>query len=226
MRYGPVESGIDGTSRRDMAAGPFLGSAAQRGIWSAEQVVGSAPIAMARYIEIVGDLNLDVPAEVGRRAGREFGTGYPSLIEIAPQCPTQVVTAVSAYRPAGESTHNDLMFFTAARKRDGSAGHDPVRAAPLLGPARQRQDLPPCARDHPRRDDRPRGAAGDLRGTGVARRGRPATVGCDMLRSASSPPTGTGDAQDGSVQMSERSERIMCQRAMRMTEPSASEARS
>ncbi|WP_433202163.1 hypothetical protein ACQP1G_11700 [Nocardia sp. CA-107356] len=101
-----MESSTDDTSRRGMAAGPFSLSAAQRGTWFVEQVVGSAPIAVDRYIEIVGDLNLDVPAEVGLRADREFGTGYLRLIEIAPQCPTQIATAISAYRLAGERPYS------------------------------------------------------------------------------------------------------------------------
>ncbi|WP_225732062.1 MULTISPECIES: non-ribosomal peptide synthetase [unclassified Nocardia] len=67
---------------RDAVAGPFPLSAAQRGIWFAQQVAGAAPISMAQYIEIDGELDLDVLTEVGLRVGREFGTGYLRLLEI------------------------------------------------------------------------------------------------------------------------------------------------
>ncbi|WP_433733008.1 hypothetical protein ACQP0C_12055 [Nocardia sp. CA-129566] len=83
MRYRPVVSDIEDMSRRDTAAGRRPSSTARHGIRFPEQVAGSAPIAMARYIEIVGDLHLDVLAEFGRWAGREFGTGYLRVVESA-----------------------------------------------------------------------------------------------------------------------------------------------
>ncbi|WP_433683734.1 hypothetical protein [Nocardia sp. CA-119907] len=83
MRYRPVVSDIEETSRRDMAAGRSPLSTAWHGIRFPERVAGSAPIAMARYIEIVGDLHLDVLAEFGLRAGREVGIGYLRVFETA-----------------------------------------------------------------------------------------------------------------------------------------------
>ncbi|MEU0500523.1 hypothetical protein [Nocardia sp. NPDC005998] len=99
MRYRPVESDIEDTSRRDMAVERC---AAQRGIRFPEQVAGSAPIATARYIEVVGDLHLDVLAEFGLRAGRAFGTGYLRVIDTATlceRCSSEIVTAIDDGHP-------------------------------------------------------------------------------------------------------------------------------
>jgi hypothetical protein len=80
----PVESGTDDAYRRDMEAGPFPLSAARRG--TRLTPAGSAPISMARYIEKVGDLALDVPTVVGLRGGREFGAD-PASRHIGPPDP-------------------------------------------------------------------------------------------------------------------------------------------
>ncbi|MFD0360158.1 amino acid adenylation domain-containing protein [Nocardia sp. GCM10030253] len=82
MRHRPAEIDTDHTTRRDIEAGPFPLSAAQRGIWFAQQIAGSTPISMAQYVEIVGDADLDAMTAAARQAGREFGTGYLRLIEI------------------------------------------------------------------------------------------------------------------------------------------------
>ncbi|MEV6426187.1 amino acid adenylation domain-containing protein [Nocardia sp. NPDC051463] len=82
MRYRPADVDTDPTTTRDMEAGPFPLSAAQRGIWFAQQVAGSVPISMAQYIESIGDIDLDAMIAASCRAGREFGTGYLRLIEI------------------------------------------------------------------------------------------------------------------------------------------------
>ncbi|MGW4767605.1 hypothetical protein ACWEO2_06095 [Nocardia sp. NPDC004278] len=98
MRNRPVGSDIEDTSRRDMAAERCPSSAARRGIRFPEQVAESAP----RYIEIVGDLHLDVPAEFGLRAGRAFGTGYLRVIETATlceRCLSEIVTAIDDGHP-------------------------------------------------------------------------------------------------------------------------------
>ncbi|MET8873830.1 hypothetical protein [Nocardia sp. NPDC004604] len=102
MRYRPVESDSEDTSRRDMAAERCPLSAAQRGIRFPEQVAGSAPMAVARYIEIVGDLHLDVPAQFGLWAGRAFGTGYLRVIDTAmlcERCSSGIVTAIDDGHP-------------------------------------------------------------------------------------------------------------------------------
>ncbi|WP_406230182.1 amino acid adenylation domain-containing protein [Nocardia sp. NBC_01009] len=84
---------------RDMEAGPFPLSAAQRGIWFAQQVAGSVPISMAQYIEIIGDIDLDAMIAASCRAGREFGTGYLRLIEID-GTPYQTVDPTMETEPA------------------------------------------------------------------------------------------------------------------------------
>ncbi|MFQ6329831.1 amino acid adenylation domain-containing protein [Nocardia sp. CWNU-33] len=82
MRHRPADVDTDPTTTRDMAAGPFPLSAAQRGIWFAQQIAGSVPISMAQYIESIGDIDLEAMIAASCRAGREFGTGYLRLIEI------------------------------------------------------------------------------------------------------------------------------------------------
>ncbi|MFE7801461.1 amino acid adenylation domain-containing protein, partial [Nocardia sp. NPDC057440] len=82
MRHRPADVDTDPTTTRDMEAGPFPLSAAQRGIWFAQQVARSVPISMAQYIETTGDIDLEAMIAASRQAGREFGTGYLRLIEI------------------------------------------------------------------------------------------------------------------------------------------------
>ncbi|MFX0576731.1 hypothetical protein [Nocardia nepalensis] len=127
---------------------------------------------------------------------------------------------VSGYRPT-----RGLMSCTAAQEPDATAENVPGAAA--LASAGQRRHLPPCARRHPRRDDGSRGAAGDRRHTGAAPKARPATVACEMLRTADSPPTDTVDAHDWSVEMIERSERTSSAAiSMAMPESSGSEVQA
>lgn len=102
MWHRPVATDIDDTSRRDVAAGRCPLSGARHGIRFPDRVAGSAPIAKARYIEIVGDLHLDVPAEFGLWAGRAFGTGYMRVIETATlceRCSSEIVTAIDDGHP-------------------------------------------------------------------------------------------------------------------------------
>ncbi|GAB0103133.1 hypothetical protein JMUB6875_21050 [Nocardia sp. JMUB6875] len=56
-------------------------SAAQRGIWFAQQVAGTVPISIAQYVEFSGEVDINILARAVRRAGREFGTGGLRLIE-------------------------------------------------------------------------------------------------------------------------------------------------
>ncbi|UGT43524.1 amino acid adenylation domain-containing protein [Nocardia yamanashiensis] len=64
------------------SARAFPLSAAQRGIWFAQHVVGAPPISVAQYLEITGPLEVEVFLSALLAAGREFGTGYLRLIEI------------------------------------------------------------------------------------------------------------------------------------------------
>ncbi|WP_254205224.1 amino acid adenylation domain-containing protein [Nocardia alni] len=73
-----------------MPDGAFELSAAQRGIWFAQQLAGEMPISIAQYIELVGKIDLDLLAAAARQAGREFGTGYVRIAEFDGR-PLQVV---------------------------------------------------------------------------------------------------------------------------------------
>ncbi|MFH5211842.1 amino acid adenylation domain-containing protein [Antrihabitans sp. NCIMB 15449] len=62
--------------------GAFPLSAAQRGIWFAQQLAGSAPISIAQYVEIRGHLDVDALGRACVATGREFGSGFLRLIEV------------------------------------------------------------------------------------------------------------------------------------------------
>ncbi|MGW3543235.1 amino acid adenylation domain-containing protein [Nocardia niigatensis] len=68
----------------------FALSAAQRGIWFAQQLAGDTPVSIAQYVELTGPVDVELLAGAARRAGREFGTGYLRLMEID-ELPWQVV---------------------------------------------------------------------------------------------------------------------------------------
>ncbi|WP_327144863.1 non-ribosomal peptide synthetase [Nocardia sp. NBC_01327] len=72
------------------ATSAFALSAAQRGIWFAQQLARDTPISIAQYVEFIGPVDVDLLGRVARQAGREFGTGYLRLIEID-ELPWQLV---------------------------------------------------------------------------------------------------------------------------------------
>ncbi|MCL2534596.1 MAG: amino acid adenylation domain-containing protein, partial [Nocardiaceae bacterium] len=57
-------------------------SAAQRGIWFAQHLIEDVPIAIAQYVEIVGDLDVHALSEACAAAARELGTGLLRIVEI------------------------------------------------------------------------------------------------------------------------------------------------
>ncbi|WP_084531884.1 non-ribosomal peptide synthetase [Nocardia miyunensis] len=61
---------------------PFELSAAQRGIWFAQHIAGDVPISIAQYVELIGDVDIEILGQAARQAGREFGTGYLRLVEV------------------------------------------------------------------------------------------------------------------------------------------------
>ncbi|GAB4583049.1 amino acid adenylation domain-containing protein [Nocardia sp. IFM 10818] len=65
-------------------------SAAQRGIWFAQQVAGTAPISIAQYVEFSGAVDVALLTRAVQQAGREFGTGCVRLIDTG-GVPVQVV---------------------------------------------------------------------------------------------------------------------------------------
>ncbi|MFE5287459.1 amino acid adenylation domain-containing protein [Nocardia sp. NPDC056611] len=85
----PLPSTPD-TSAAPDTSGAFALSAAQRGIWFAQQLAGDTPVSIAQYVELTGPIDAELLADAARRAGREFGTGYLRLIEID-ELPWQLV---------------------------------------------------------------------------------------------------------------------------------------
>ncbi|MGI5218677.1 amino acid adenylation domain-containing protein [Nocardia sp. CA-290969] len=65
-------------------------SAAQRGIWFAQHLAGASPISVAQYVEIDGELDVDVLLLACETAGREFGSAHVRLIEVDGE-PYQIV---------------------------------------------------------------------------------------------------------------------------------------
>ncbi|GAA4471597.1 hypothetical protein GCM10023094_02580 [Rhodococcus olei] len=56
-------------------------SVAQRGIWFAQHAVSDVPLTIAQYIELRGDVDLDLLSAASIQTGREFGSGFLRLIE-------------------------------------------------------------------------------------------------------------------------------------------------
>ena len=65
----------------DAPGDPFELSAAQRGIWFAQQSLGEVAINIAQYVELVGPVDIDTLTRASRFVGREMGSGYLGLVE-------------------------------------------------------------------------------------------------------------------------------------------------
>ncbi len=65
-------------------------SSAQRGIWFAQHLLGDIPLTIAQYIDVHGDLDVEVFADAGAATGRELGTAMLRLFEHDGQ-PYQVI---------------------------------------------------------------------------------------------------------------------------------------
>ncbi len=65
----------------DAPGDSFELSAAQRGIWFAQQSLGQVAINIAQYVELFGSIDLDTLTRASRMVGREMGSGYLSLVE-------------------------------------------------------------------------------------------------------------------------------------------------
>ncbi|MFC9516515.1 non-ribosomal peptide synthase/polyketide synthase [Nocardiaceae bacterium NPDC056970] len=77
----PAESEVTSNgSITDVGVLPL--SAAQRGIWFAQHLIESVPIAIAQYIEIVGDLDVHGLSAAAVETARELGTGMFRIVEI------------------------------------------------------------------------------------------------------------------------------------------------
>ncbi|MFE9325082.1 amino acid adenylation domain-containing protein [Nocardia sp. NPDC052278] len=77
---GTISNG-DGYARPS-SSGVLPLTAAQRGIWFAQHLAESSPISVAQYVEIAGELDVELLAEACRTASREFGSGHMRLIEV------------------------------------------------------------------------------------------------------------------------------------------------
>ncbi|GGF97249.1 hypothetical protein GCM10007304_09020 [Rhodococcoides trifolii] len=62
--------------------GAFPLSAAQRGIWFAQQLAGDVPISIAHYVDVPGPLDVQMLNDSLYTAGHEFGSGFLRLIEV------------------------------------------------------------------------------------------------------------------------------------------------
>ena len=70
--------------------GAFPLSSAQRSIWFAQQLAPHVPICIAQYIDLRGDLDIDLLCRVSYRAGGEFQSAYLRILEVDGE-PYQVV---------------------------------------------------------------------------------------------------------------------------------------
>ncbi|MFD4180809.1 amino acid adenylation domain-containing protein, partial [Rhodococcus sp. NPDC058514] len=66
---------------RDVPAEAFPLSSAQRGMWLAQRLAPEVPICIAQYVEIHGDLDLDLLNAASITAGREFQSPYLRFFE-------------------------------------------------------------------------------------------------------------------------------------------------
>ncbi|MEN0135621.1 MAG: amino acid adenylation domain-containing protein, partial [Rhodococcus sp. (in: high G+C Gram-positive bacteria)] len=70
------------TSASDDAARPFALTAAQRGIWFAQHLMGDVPVTIAQYVDIEGELDVDALRRAGQAAAREIGSGMLRIVEV------------------------------------------------------------------------------------------------------------------------------------------------
>ncbi|EHI41628.1 hypothetical protein OPAG_07402, partial [Rhodococcus opacus PD630] len=61
---------------------PFALTAAQRGIWFAQHLMGDVPITIAQYVDIEGELDVDALRRAGQAAAREIGSGMLRIVEV------------------------------------------------------------------------------------------------------------------------------------------------
>ncbi|MEV3965077.1 amino acid adenylation domain-containing protein [Nocardia sp. NPDC050193] len=74
--------GENGTARPGTTVGnPVPLSAGQRGLWLAQQLRPDIPISEAQYIELHGDLDIELLRRSMLRAGHEYQSGYLRLVE-------------------------------------------------------------------------------------------------------------------------------------------------
>ncbi|WP_413247765.1 non-ribosomal peptide synthase/polyketide synthase [Rhodococcus sp. Z13] len=80
----------DNSMRGGVPEGAFPLSPAQMGMWFAQHVDPTVPANIAQYVELEGDLDLDLLRESSARAALEMGSGFLRFIEVDAQ-PYQLV---------------------------------------------------------------------------------------------------------------------------------------
>ncbi len=83
-------SGATNTNAANVPDGAFPLSPAQLGMWFAQHVDPSVPANIAQYVELVGDLDVDLLRESSARAALEMGSGFLRFLEVDAQ-PYQLV---------------------------------------------------------------------------------------------------------------------------------------
>ncbi|HEY9315941.1 amino acid adenylation domain-containing protein [Williamsia sp.] len=78
------------TGSLELRESAFPISAAQRGIWFAQQALGDTPINIASFVDLSGSVDLQLLTEATRSVGHETASGYLKLIE-TDGLPMQVV---------------------------------------------------------------------------------------------------------------------------------------
>ncbi|WP_280193657.1 hypothetical protein [Nocardia farcinica] len=63
-------------------AAPFPLSPAQTGVWYAQLLDPQVPITVAQYVDLRGDLDVDLLQEVSAEAALDYGSGFVRLCEI------------------------------------------------------------------------------------------------------------------------------------------------
>ncbi|MEV5832056.1 amino acid adenylation domain-containing protein [Nocardia sp. NPDC052112] len=77
------DAGSSGLTEPDASATQLVPlSAGQRGLWLAQKLSPDVPISEAQYVELRGDLDVDLLRAASIRAGHEFQSGYLRLVEV------------------------------------------------------------------------------------------------------------------------------------------------
>ncbi|MBY6705276.1 amino acid adenylation domain-containing protein [Rhodococcus sp. BP-241] len=79
------------------ASDPFPLSPAQASLWFAQKLAPEVPLTVAQYVDVQGDLDIDLLERVGARAAAELQSGEIRLVEIDGQ-PYQVVDPAATVR--------------------------------------------------------------------------------------------------------------------------------
>ncbi|WP_241260613.1 condensation domain-containing protein, partial [Rhodococcus sp. KRD197] len=90
-----MRAAVSGDSRSTPSQGvdaskAFPLSSAQRGMWFAQQLAPEVPVCIAQYVDLRGDLDLELLRKATRQAGHEFQSAFIRLLEVDGE-PMQVI---------------------------------------------------------------------------------------------------------------------------------------